>query len=152
MWILSAHRKRKRSFSDLLTCALLNIIANTEAQASKRASSSTVLIRSLEQQQPQQHELRSHRTTEETTPPPRRMIPQRPFGASVHPPNPRLPSSVPIVGLGCSSFSTFFWTPEEWQEITKTNGPPRPRRLCPSRTPACKSGSKPFGTPSWRPV
>ena len=34
-------------------------------------------------------------------------IPRRQLHAS------RLPPSVSIVGLGCSSFSTFFWTPEE---------------------------------------
>jgi aryl-alcohol dehydrogenase-like predicted oxidoreductase len=31
--------------------------------------------------------------------------------------NPRLPATVPIVGLGCSSFSTFFWTAAEQDEL-----------------------------------
>ena len=38
-------------------------------------------------------------------------VPRRPFGSG----NPKLPTNVPIVGLGCSSFSSFFWTPEEQQ-------------------------------------
>jgi L-galactose dehydrogenase len=36
---------------------------------------------------------------------------QRPFGSKFD--NERLPASVSIVGLGCSSFSTFFWTKDE---------------------------------------
>jgi aryl-alcohol dehydrogenase-like predicted oxidoreductase len=38
-------------------------------------------------------------------------IPKRPFGSVSN--NQRLPASVSIVGLGCSSFSTFFWAPDE---------------------------------------
>ena len=36
-------------------------------------------------------------------------VPRRPFGNG----NDKLPTSVPIVGLGCSSFSSFFWTRDE---------------------------------------
>ena len=35
--------------------------------------------------------------------------------------NPRLPSKVPIVGLGCSSFSTFFMTKDELNETKSDN-------------------------------
>ena len=39
-------------------------------------------------------------------------IPQRPFGLIND--NHRLPASVSILGLGCSSFPTFFWSTDEW--------------------------------------
>jgi L-galactose dehydrogenase len=38
-------------------------------------------------------------------------VPRRPFGNRLS--NSKLPPDLPIVGLGCSSFSTFFWTTEE---------------------------------------
>ncbi|GAX14232.1 hypothetical protein FisN_1Hh424 [Fistulifera solaris] len=38
-------------------------------------------------------------------------MPKRALGGSK-----RLPDAVSIVGLGCSSFSTFFWSPEELQQ------------------------------------
>jgi len=38
-------------------------------------------------------------------------VPRRPFGNRLS--NSNLPSDLPIVGLGCSSFSTFFWTSQE---------------------------------------
>jgi len=47
-----------------------------------------------------------HRTT----------LPRRPFGSVYG--NHRLPSSVSIVGLGCSSFSTFFWGKDEWAGLS----------------------------------
>ena len=40
-------------------------------------------------------------------------IPQRPFGGSLYENNDRLPPTVSIVGLGCSSFSTFFMNRDE---------------------------------------
>ena len=46
-------------------------------------------------------------------------IPKRPFG-SIHR-NDRLPQSVSIVGLGCSSFSTFFLNPGELSENNNGN-------------------------------
>lgn len=46
-------------------------------------------------------------------------IPQRPFG-SLHK-NDRLPQSVSIVGLGCSSFSTFFLNRDEISENNSNN-------------------------------
>jgi len=45
-------------------------------------------------------------------------IPKRPFGSIYHENHHRLPSSVSIVGLGCSSFSTFFWTSKEWEGLS----------------------------------
>ena len=46
-------------------------------------------------------------------------IPQRPFSlrttTTLSSSSSSFPSSVSIVGLGCSSFSTFFWSPEDWQ-------------------------------------
>ena len=38
-------------------------------------------------------------------------VPQRPYGGTLvkNTKNNRLPTTVPIIGLGCSSFSTFFW-------------------------------------------
>jgi Aldo/keto reductase family len=39
-------------------------------------------------------------------------VPQRPYGSIVDT-TPQIPASVSIVGLGCSSFSTFFWTEQE---------------------------------------
>lgn len=38
-------------------------------------------------------------------------VPRRPFGSRLSKRN--LPAELPLVGLGCSSFSSFFWTPEE---------------------------------------
>ena len=46
-----------------------------------------------------------------TTPHQKMMIPRRPFGSALN--NPNLPATVPILSLGCSSFSTFFWTKDE---------------------------------------
>lgn len=43
-------------------------------------------------------------------------IPERSFGSIYG--NPNLRSSVSIVGLGCSSFSTFFWSAEEWEGVS----------------------------------
>lgn len=43
-------------------------------------------------------------------------IPTRPFGTRVN--KKRLSPFVSIVGLGCSSFSTFFWTDEDWKELS----------------------------------
>lgn len=49
-------------------------------------------------------------------------VPQRPFGSSLKKSN--LPSTVPIIGLGCSSFSTFFWTSEEATKDSPANWTP----------------------------
>lgn len=46
-------------------------------------------------------------------------IPERPFGSKFH--NDRLSESVSIVGLGCSSFSTFFWNGDENNDGRQTN-------------------------------
>jgi diketogulonate reductase-like aldo/keto reductase len=40
-------------------------------------------------------------------------VPQRHFGRSLKKRHHTLPDTVPIVGLGCSSFSTFFWTNQD---------------------------------------
>jgi len=40
-------------------------------------------------------------------------VPKKPFGSVFKNKKHRLPSDISIVGLGCSSFSTFFWTKEE---------------------------------------
>jgi L-galactose dehydrogenase len=45
-------------------------------------------------------------------------MPRRSFGTRVD--SKKLPSSVSIVGLGCSSFSTFFWTDQELQDDART--------------------------------
>jgi L-galactose dehydrogenase len=45
-------------------------------------------------------------------------MPRRSFGTRME--SKKLPSSVSIVGLGCSSFSTFFWTDQELQEDAST--------------------------------
>ena len=42
------------------------------------------------------------------------VVPRRPYGSLLS--NHKLPSDLPIVGLGCSSFSTFFWTSEEEEQ------------------------------------
>ncbi|CAB9503611.1 L-galactose dehydrogenase [Seminavis robusta] len=42
-------------------------------------------------------------------------VPRRPYGSKFK--NSRLPSDLPIIGLGCSSFSTFFWTEQEQKEM-----------------------------------
>lgn len=55
-------------------------------------------------------------TTSEST---CKSIPRRSFGTRVD--SKKLPSSVPIVGLGCSSFSTFFWTDQEIQDDASSN-------------------------------
>jgi aryl-alcohol dehydrogenase-like predicted oxidoreductase len=39
-------------------------------------------------------------------------VPQRPYGTNIDATS-QIPASVSIVGLGCSSFSTFFWTEQE---------------------------------------
>ena len=41
-------------------------------------------------------------------------MPRRDFGSSLE--NKALARTLPLVGLGCSSFSTFFWTSEESSE------------------------------------
>lgn len=46
-------------------------------------------------------------------------VPQRNFGRSLKKKEQVLPATVPIIGLGCSSFSTFFWTNDE---ETQNNG------------------------------
>jgi aryl-alcohol dehydrogenase-like predicted oxidoreductase len=43
-------------------------------------------------------------------------VPRRAFGTALS--NERLPPTLPIVGLGCSSFSTFFWTDEDHQAFS----------------------------------
>ena len=43
-------------------------------------------------------------------------IPKRPFGSIYD--NSNLRSSVSIVGLGCSSFSTFFWSDDDWDGVS----------------------------------
>lgn len=40
-------------------------------------------------------------------------IPTRPHGGALGNTNNRLPKDTPIIGLGCSSFSTFFWTSDQ---------------------------------------
>jgi len=51
-------------------------------------------------------------------------VPARPLGKS----NGRLPATVPIIGLGCSSFSHFFWTEKEaanWKPENISKDDPR---------------------------
>lgn len=56
--------------------------------------------------------------SEQMDPQQRMWIPQRPFGSGQV--NARLPStSVSIIGLGGSSFSTFFWTSQDWENIAQ---------------------------------
>ena len=43
-------------------------------------------------------------------------VPRRPYGTLVK--NHRLPNDVPIIGLGCSSFSTFFWSAKDGNDTT----------------------------------
>jgi L-galactose dehydrogenase len=47
-------------------------------------------------------------------------IPRRDFGRKIE--NDNLSPSLPIVGLGCSSFSTFFWTSQELEDIRTSSG------------------------------
>jgi L-galactose dehydrogenase len=47
-------------------------------------------------------------------------VPRRPYGRAIK--NSRLPKDVPILGLGCSSFSTFFWTRAEQEALLMTSG------------------------------
>lgn len=49
-----------------------------------------------------------------------KFIPERPVGYD----NARLPSKLPIVGLGCSSFSTFFWSKNELDQTENSNWTP----------------------------
>lgn len=43
-----------------------------------------------------------------------RKVPTRQYGSK----DSRLPEVVPIIGLGCSSFSNFFWSPDELAETS----------------------------------
>jgi L-galactose dehydrogenase len=49
-------------------------------------------------------------------------IPRRDFGSSLD--NNALAPSLPLIGLGCSSFSTFFWSSEESSEGSAANWTP----------------------------
>jgi L-galactose dehydrogenase len=60
-----------------------------------------------------------------------RKVPRRPFGILVN--NERLSPTLPIIGLGCSSFSTFFWSKEDdekasqqQQQESSSSSPPHP--------------------------
>jgi L-galactose dehydrogenase len=46
-------------------------------------------------------------------------VPRRPFGKT-----PRLPPTTPIIGLGCSSFSTFFWKADTAQDLASATWTP----------------------------
>ena len=68
-----------------------------------------LLLSEKNEQEQQQLEPNKKAKIEQQLPPPRK-VPQRPYGGTlVKTNNNRLPTTVPIIGLGCSSFSTFFW-------------------------------------------
>ena len=71
---------------------------------------------SFEQKQQQEQRLQEQQqqqldnTKKKAKVEPAQKVPQRPYGGTlVKNKNCRLPATVPIIGLGCSSFSTFFW-------------------------------------------